>query len=216
MNLLLVGLETIDSSSQSLACQCVASCSAVDSEEHHVESLILPARWDDCFKPLDSLLDHPWDSIVIFSERVCDSISIERIAINEADVSQKDAVGRRPRGKSIEAAGDPGYWTTLPYRELAARLTAANFPAVSSHSAGMALANYVCYRMLHGLAQRNRRTRAGLLQLPFTRSSFSEEESKRLLSVLLETLDPSFVAKDSLGIELARVEDRLRSENPLR
>ncbi len=216
MNLLLVGLETIDSSAQSLACQCVANCSSLEVDGHNVESLALPARWDDCFKPLESMLEHPWDAIVVFSERVSDSISIERIAINEADVSQKDVIGRRPRGKTIDPAGDPGYWTTLPYRELASKLTGASFLAVPSHSAGMALANYVCYRMMHGLAQRNRRIRAGLLQMPFAREPFSETESKRFLSVLLETLDPSFVSGESLGIDLPRAADRLRVENPFR
>lgn len=216
MNLLLAGLESIDASAQSLACQCVASLAAVDREHHRVESLSLPARWDDCFKPLETLLDQPWDAIVLFSERVSDSISIERIAINETDVSQKDAIGRRPRGKVIESAGDPGYWTTLPYRELASKLTASQFMAIPSHSAGTALANYACYRLMHGLAQRERRIRAGLLQLPFTGSVFSEEEAKRFVSVLLETLDPEFLAHDGLGIDVSRTASRLQSERPLR
>lgn len=216
MNLLLVGLETIDASSQSLACQCVANIASLDVENHNVESLTLPARWDDCFKPLDAMLDHPWDAIVLFSERVCDSISIERIAINEADVSQKDAVGRRPRGKSIEVDGDAGYWTSLPYRELAAKLTASRFPATSSHSAGMALANYTCYRMMHGLAERNRRIRAGLLQLPFTGTAYSEVDAKRFLGVLFETLDPKFVSQESLAIDLPGVADRFGAGKPLR
>lgn len=216
MNLLLAGLETIDSSAQSLACQCVANCASLELDGHNVESLSLPARWDDCFKPLEAMLEHPWDAIVVFSERVSDSISIERIAINEADVSQKDVIGRRPRGKTIDPTGDPGYWTSLPYRELASKLTGANFLAVPSHSAGMALANYVCYRMMHGLAQRNRRIRAGLLQMPFAREPFSETEAKRFLSVLLEALDPSFVSGESLSIDLPRAADRLRVENPFR
>lgn len=216
MNLLLAGLETIDGSTQSLACQCVESCVALEHEGHNVESLTLPARWDDCFKPLNGMLEYPWDAIVIFSERVCDSISIERIAINEADVSQKDAIGRRPRGKVIEASGDPGYWTSLPYRELAVKMTAARFPAISSHSAGTALANFACYQLLHGLEQRNLKIRAGLLQIPFSRSVFSEEESKRFVSVLFETLDPSVVSNESLGINLAQAGDRLRVGNPFR
>lgn len=214
MNLLLVGLETVDGTSKSLACECVAACSALEFESHTVESLVLPARWDDCFKPLDAMLDRPWDAIVLFSEKMCDSISIERIAINETDVAQKDATGRRPRGKAIQAAGDPGYWTSLPYRELASKLTAAKFMAIPSHSAGMALANYVCYRMMHGLAQRGRQIPAGLLQLPFAGAVFSEAEAKRFTSILLEALDPQRLSRESLGVDLSRVSDRIRSGNP--
>ncbi|MDQ8185870.1 hypothetical protein [Pelagicoccus sp. SDUM812002] len=211
MNLLLAGLEIIDSSSQSVACQCVTGCAAVDCGDHRVESLVLPARWDDCFSPLAALLDRPWDAVVIISEKAGDSISIERIAINETDVSQKDAIGRRPRGKLIEPAGDAGYWTTLPYRELASKLTAHTFMAVPSHSAGMALANYTCYRMMHELVSQKRGIPAGLLQLPRNRSAFTEEDLKRFISILLETLDPRQLSDDSLEIDLQRLSSRMRS-----
>ncbi len=216
MNLLLVGLETIDGGAQSLACQSVTSFAAGDLEGHNVESLTLPPRWDDCFKPLDAVLDHPWDAIALFSEKVGDTVAIERIAINETDVSQKDAIGRRPRGKVIEAEGDPGYWTTLPYRELASRLTAQKFTATPSHSAGMALANYACYRMMHGLALRKRRIPAGLMQLPLAGKAFSEDEAKRFLSVLVEALDPIRLSEDSLGVELSRIAERMGSEHSRR
>ncbi|MDQ8197503.1 hypothetical protein QEH56_05050 [Pelagicoccus enzymogenes] len=216
MNLLLAGLETIDASSQSLACQCVTRCASLEFEGHHVKSVELPARWDDCFHPLESVISQPWDAILILSEKVSDSIAIERIAINETDVSQKDAVGRRPRGKTIEASGDPGYWTTLPYRELASKLTAAKFTAIPSHSAGMALANYACYRMMHALVQQKRHVCAGLLQLPFSGSVFSEEEAKRFMAVLLQSLDPQSVSQDKLGFDLPRAADRLGANRSIR
>lgn len=207
MNLLLVGLESIALPADSVACQWVASLAQVEAEGHMIQSIRLPSSWDGCFGPLQSLLASPWDAVVVFAEKGSGPIAIERIAINETDVSQKDSEGRRPRGKLIENAGEPGYWTTLPYRELASRLTAARFAASSSHSAGTSLANFVCYKLLHELAKRGSEIPAGLIQLPGSLASVSPDEAKQFLSALLGSLDAS--GNDSLRLDLDRLSQRL-------
>lgn len=215
MNLLLVGLESIELPAESLACRWVDSLIQVEAEGHAVQSIRLPSNWDGCFAPLQSRLGSPWDAVVVFAEKDAGSIAIERIAINETDVSQKDSEGRRPRGKAIETAGEAGYWTTLPYRELASRLTSARFAASSSHSAGTSLANFVCYKLLHELAKRGSRTPAGLIHLPKAQKVGSRDEAKEFLSALLDSLGTSASGNDKLRIDLDRLSQRLGVENPL-
>lgn len=212
MNLLLVALASENRSSTTLARQCLTACAEVETEGHRVETLSLPQVWNSCFEPIEQLLKNPWDGIVVFAEKSGESIAIERIVINEADGSFKDDEGRRPRGKVIDPTGDAGYWTTLPYRELAKRFTSAKFPAVSSHSAGTGLANFVCYRLLRELAAHERALPVGLIQFPLGGSPFSKEQAETFLSVLLESLDPASLSTESLGLDMNRLSDRLQGE----
>ncbi|EDY85128.1 pyrrolidone-carboxylate peptidase superfamily [Verrucomicrobiia bacterium DG1235] len=210
MNLLLVGFESMDPAAGSNSWKCVSACEGIEFEDHRVQVLQLPASWDDCFEPLESALEENWDAVVCLADKSCDSYAIERIAINEADVTWKDRLGRRPRRKLIKLSGDPGYWTGLPYRELALRLTTANFQASPSHSAGMGLANYVFYRMMHELATRGEDMQAGLIQIPDSAASLSEERTRQFVSVLLDTLDPAARSQDSLSFDSSRVGSHLR------
>lgn len=209
MNLLLVGFESSTAASDCGFWQSVAGIDKEGLGENKVETLQLPSVWDTCFEPLGYVLAQPWDAIVFLAEKSCETIAVERVAINEADVAIKDSIGRRARGKVIDAVGDSGYWTGLPFRELAMNLTTARFPAVASHSAGTGLANYVYYRLMRQLSKVGRSIPAGLIQLPQGKSAFSEEEGKRFVSVLLDTLDPNQIQQDRLGFDLQSMQTRL-------
>ncbi|MBK1876940.1 hypothetical protein [Pelagicoccus mobilis] len=206
MNLLLAGIEPTVPTSEAVAWRYLSVIGEMEFEGHHVVTLRLPAVWDDCFLPLKDCLSQKWDAVVCLADADSESIEVERIAINETDVSTKDRSGRRPRGKVIVPDGEPGYWSTLPYRELALQLTNAKLQASGSHSAGTGLANFVFYRMMHALSVSERRLSAGLIHLPERR--FEEEKAERFASVLVSCLDGNREPEDSLKLNLDRIQAR--------
>lgn len=214
MNLLLAGIEPSAPTPSSVAWDCLAAISEMEFEEHSVATLRLPAVWDDCFQPLQDALNQNWDAIVCLAGKNCDALAVERIAINESDVSIKDRCGRRPRSKVIVTDGDPGYWSGLPYRELSARLSEAKLEATSSHSAGTGLSNFIFYRMMHSLALRGRQIPAGLIHLPERR--FKVEQAEQFASVLLSCLDGRLISESSLRIDLSAAATRSRLQSHVR
>lgn len=212
MNLLFVGFESDSVFGPSVSWRSIEGCEAVDFGSHTVRTLKLPAVWDSCFAPLETALGQSWDAVVCVADRDYDSIAVERVAINDADVSIKDSLGRRPRNKVILNGGDPGFWTGLPYRDLVLNLVSGRFPAVSSHAAGTGLANYVFYRLMNSVSQRGLRFPAGLIHFPKSGAVFSEEERKRFVSIVLNTLDPAGSKADCLGFDVDKMKARLGSE----
>lgn len=209
MNLLLAGLEPSVPTAKAVAWQYLTAIGEMSFDEHTVETVRLPAVWDDCYQPLLDRLRLDWDCVVCLAGKSGGSIAVERVAINETDASIKDRSGRRPRGKKIVADGDPGYWSGLPYRELSERLSDAKLEATRSHSAGAGLANYVFYRLMHTLSQGARGVQAGLLHLPERR--FEKEDVERFFAVLVSTLGNRSRSSEALAVDL----EKLRLRGPL-
>lgn len=199
MNLLLAGLDSTAPTQNPVSKQCLSLVGEMELEGHSVSTIALPAVWDDCFQPLHDLLAQDWDAVVCLAEKDCEAIAVERVALNEADVTIKDRSGRRPRGKQISQMGDPGYWSGLPYRELSMKFTEAKLEATSSHSAGIGLSNYVFYRMMHALSESGRRPLAGLIHLP--RRGLEASALERFIGVLVSCLDPNVASESSLQIK---------------
>ncbi|REB08037.1 pyroglutamyl-peptidase I [Sporosarcina sp. BI001-red] len=89
----------------------------------------------------------------------------ERVALNVKD-GEPDNEGHQPIDETIEVAGPPAYFSTLPIREMVNRLTNVGLPAAISNSAGTYLCNNVMYAGLHWAAQYKPGMPSGFLHIP--------------------------------------------------
>lgn len=202
MNLLLVGFDGSDWKPARRAMDLIAACTEAELESDSIVSMYLPAIWQGAFEPMRQMLSQDWDAVVLLAEKDCKGIAVERIAINEMDPRAKDAEGRRPPSKVIDGSGEPGYWTTLPYRELCERLNAADLPAIASHSAGAGLANFLFYKTMQHLQSLEKAVPAGLIHVGNLDVPADSERAKRLVGAVLSSLKQG---ADTLSVDVQKL-----------
>ncbi len=128
-------------------------------------------------------------------------VSIERVAINLLDYRIPDNAGNQVVDEPIVPGGPAAYFVTLPVRAMLNGVADAGVPAELSLSAGAFLCNQVSYVLLHELATRQARCRAGFIHLPLLPEqaarepvpvpSMSLEVVERGLRAVVETLATS-------------------------
>lgn len=94
-------------------------------------------------------------------------ISLERVAVNVMDYSRPDAHGQVLRDVACVEGGPPGYFSTLPLRDMLTALTEEGIPAMISNTAGTYLCNDISYTTLHALDERALAIPTGFIHLPF-------------------------------------------------
>ncbi|GGA41769.1 pyroglutamyl-peptidase I [Psychrobacillus lasiicapitis] len=92
-------------------------------------------------------------------------ITPERIAINVKD-GAADNEGNIPVDETINIEGEPGYFSTLPIRQMVNKLVEEGFPAEISNTAGTYLCNNVMYEALHYAKTVNPSMKAGFIHIP--------------------------------------------------
>jgi len=92
-------------------------------------------------------------------------ITPERIAINVKD-GAADNIGHIPIDESINLEGEPGYFSTLPIRQMVNKLIEEGFPAEISNTAGTYLCNNVMYEALHYAKTTKPDMNAGFIHIP--------------------------------------------------
>lgn len=92
-------------------------------------------------------------------------ITPERIAINVKD-GAADNQGHTPIDESIRLEGEPGYFSTLPIRQMVDQLIKEGYPAAISNTAGTYLCNNVMYEALHYAKTNNHEMKAGFIHIP--------------------------------------------------
>lgn len=133
---------------------------------------MLPVSWENAPALLFKQLDDDVVAVLAFgmslNSRV---ISLEKIAVNECDISSNDVDGKRAISPQVRPGGPPSYLSTLPVEDLLRSLNAHGIPAQVSTNAGRFLCNYVFYTLMDRLAEKGRTIPAGFIHLP----PFSEE-----------------------------------------
>ncbi|WP_313892649.1 pyroglutamyl-peptidase I [Psychrobacillus sp.] len=123
-------------------------------------------------------------------------ITPERIAINFKD-GDADNEGNKPVDELIQEAGEPGYLSTLPVREMVNKLLENGFPAEMSNSAGTYLCNNVMYEGLHYAKASNSKMLSGFIHIPASHElaiqhgnipSWSHEDLKKSIITCIEVL----------------------------
>ncbi|MFF2754739.1 pyroglutamyl-peptidase I [Psychrobacillus sp. NPDC058041] len=92
-------------------------------------------------------------------------ITPERIAINVKD-GAADNQGNTPIDEFIHLEGEPGYFSTLPIRQMVDQLIKEGYPAAISNTAGTYLCNNVMYEALHYAKTNNHDMKAGFIHIP--------------------------------------------------
>jgi pyroglutamyl-peptidase len=93
------------------------------------------------------------------------AITPERVAINIDDARIPDNAGSQPEDRPVVRGGPAAYWSTLPTKEIVARLRKRGIPADVSQTAGTFVCNHLFYVLMHEL-RRGPRIRAGFVHLP--------------------------------------------------
>ena len=110
-------------------------------------------------------------------------LTVERIAINVSDARIADNSGAQPIDEPIAPNGPAAYLATLPIKAMTAAIRAAGVPAQVSNSAGTYVCNHVMYGVLHFLAARGQRARAGFVHLPFAEAQVLDKPGVPALSL---------------------------------
>lgn len=95
------------------------------------------------------------------------AITPERVAINLDDARIPDNEGNQPVDTPVVPDGAPAYFSTLPVKNIVARIRAAGVPAELSNSAGTYVCNHLMYGVLHHIAREFPGMRGGFIHVPF-------------------------------------------------
>jgi len=77
-----------------------------------------------------------------------------------------DNVGIQHGGNPVFEGGPAAYMATLPVKTIASELRASGIPAKISNSPSTYLCNQMMYTVLHLIAEKGLRTRAGFIHVP--------------------------------------------------
>ena len=93
-------------------------------------------------------------------------IAVERIAANVMDFPIPDNVGIQHGGHPVVKNGPAAHMATLPVKTIATELRASGIPAKVSNSPSTYLCNQMMYTVLHLIAEKGLKTRAGFIHVP--------------------------------------------------
>jgi pyroglutamyl-peptidase len=147
----------------------------------------IPLRFNEISDILENILDQEQPQIVICTGQSPRSvISLERIAINVADVSKSAYnCGAKPKDTILNKNGADGYFSTLPIREIFEELIKNKIPSEISNSAGTYGCNQIFYHLMNLLELKNYKIPAGFIHVP----SLPEQAiSKGIPSMSLELI----------------------------
>lgn len=113
---------------------------------------------------LDELQPDIWISLGLAAGLAV--VAVERIAANVMDFPIPDNVGVQHGGEPVFEAGPAAYLATLPVKSIVSRLRAGGIPVKISNSPSTYLCNQMMYTVLHLIAQKGMKTRAGFIHVP--------------------------------------------------
>ena len=93
------------------------------------------------------------------------AVTPERIGVNIRDARITDNAGNQPSGEFIAPEGPAAYFATVPVKEMAAAICAADLPGTVSNSAGAFVCNDTFYSLLHHYA--DTQVKVGFIHVPY-------------------------------------------------
>ncbi|WP_455143474.1 pyroglutamyl-peptidase I [Candidatus Hodarchaeum mangrovi] len=133
---------------------------------------VIPLRYKEIQSLIHShIAENDPDIILALGQAPRPSISIERVAINIADVSKIGYnCGSAPKDEKLVEEGPVAYFSTLPIRKIQEYLRKHNIPCYISNSAGTFGCNQIFYYMMNYLEESSRlaKVQAGFIHLPLT------------------------------------------------
>lgn len=164
MRLLVTGFEPFSGAALNPSQEVLPLLKAPSGVE--LRTAVLPVAFARSGTVLDQEIDsfNPDVVILLGQAEGRAEISIERVAVNLADISIADNDGDVVTDQAIVTSGPVAYMTTLPAKEMVAAAKSVGAPAGLSLSAGSFLCNFVFYRAQHRFAGSS--IRSGFIHLP--------------------------------------------------
>ena len=187
MKIVLTGFEPFGGSDINPSILACKEVSKRNFENHDLVVYEIPLRFKEISNIIESILEQEQPHIVICTGQSPRSvISLERIAINIADVSKSAYnCGAKPTDTILHKNGDDGYFSTLPIREIFEELEKNKIPSEISNSAGTYGCNQIFYHLMNSLKLKNYNIPAGFIHVP----SLPEQAiGKRIPSMSLELI----------------------------
>ncbi len=156
---------------------------------HEIITVELPVVYDECFEVLRPFIEkhHPDIILNLGLATGRKAISLERVAINLNDSLSEDNNGNIFIDRPIIKTSNNAYFSTLPLKKIAKRMTSKNVPVEISLTAGSYVCNNLMYHVLHYLDENNLMTKAGFVHLPDMRETTPVENKNALkLDIMLE------------------------------
>lgn len=134
-----------------------------------IETGVLPCRFGAAIAALEKAIVDTKPDIVLSVGLAGgrSELSLERVAINVDDARIADNGGNQPVDQPIITGGPAAYFATLPIKAAVAAMREAGLPASVSSTAGTFVCNHVFYGLMHLVATRFARVRAGFLHVPY-------------------------------------------------
>lgn len=169
--------------------------------------LELPVVYDECFTPLQAVIEEEKPDFVICLglAQGRKAITPERIAVNLKDVSIADNEGNIYSDMPIKEDGENAYFSTLPIKKMVENMKNKNIPAVISNTAGLYVCNNIMYHTLYYINKHDLNIKAGFIHVPLMKEQTNDDDIFSLpLDVILEGII------DSIKACLNKKEDYLR------
>ncbi|MCG3225437.1 MAG: pyroglutamyl-peptidase I [Candidatus Heimdallarchaeota archaeon] len=184
----------------------ILACQAFDGENmggYSIQAFEIPLVFNEIKEKIVPLLEKKPNAIICTGQSPRAMLSLERVAINIADVSRTAYnCETKPTDEILEDNGPAGYFTTLPIRKLKKSLEKNNIPCEISNSAGAFGCNQIFYHLMHYIAEKKVSIPAGFIHVP----SLPEQViGKNIPSMSLDTI------KSGLRIILQTLIDELES-----
>ena len=167
----------------------------------------LPTSFARSLNALECAIDNIQPAIVLCVGQASErgALCIERIAINVQDAHRADNDGARPVDTPIVQNGPAAYFSTLPVKDIAQALVAANLPAEESNSAGTFVCNHVFYGLMHLTATKHKKLRAGLLHVPCLPEPSTQPSDKGTPMALADIVRGIRIALETTAANVERI-----------
>ena len=112
-----------------------------------------------------------------------DKITPERVAINVSDARISDNEGNQPTDEPVIKGAPAAYFSTLPIKAIAERLSQEGIPAAISNSAGTFVCNHLMYGVLRHVSTNKLNAIAGFVHVPYLPEQVRDRENTPSLSL---------------------------------
>jgi pyroglutamyl-peptidase len=148
----------------------ILACQDLDGKKINkfiIQSFEIPLVFSKIKEEIISLIDKNPVAIICMGQSPRAVLSLERVAINIADISKSAYnCGTKPTDEILENDGPAGYFSTLPLRKLKENLEKEKIPCEISNSAGTFGCNQIFYYLMHHLSIRKMTIPAGFIHVP--------------------------------------------------
>jgi len=189
---LLTGFEPFNGARMNPALEIVRALDGwAPADGHAICGLRLPCVFGEARLRLhDAILVQQPDIVIALGQAANrPAISLERVALNFIDAPIPDNAGCQPIDCAVIPGAPAAYFSTLPLRQILARLRVAGVPAEISQSAGSYVCNELFYGLMHQVAAPGSRVRAaGFIHVPALPGQFDASRPGMLLEAQVEAI----------------------------